>query len=273
MPRTAGRGGLGFGAKSWDRTSDARAFNAALYRLSYRGDDECSQALGQRGEGSSWRSGKDSNLRCPGSEPGALDRTWRPPNRKQVAREAGFEPANAGIKTQCLGPLDDSPIEMCTGVRLPSSPCQTSFPALYAKGQSRVTPVRLSPLRRPQRDQGASSAGTDLVCGRGGRTRTFECLNQNQVPWPTWRLPYRNCTCTICRATVTRPWGTLASSPTQHSEDLQDFYLLELSHSFQRAAFYGSARSCCCAAGEAVALNGCRCCKGRGSPTTSRLQL
>lgn len=111
MPRTAGRGGLGFGAKSWDRTSDARAFNAALYRLSYRGDDECSQALGQRGESLSWRSGKDSNLRCPGSEPGALDRTWRPPNRKQVAREAGFEPANAGIKTQCLGPLDDSPIE------------------------------------------------------------------------------------------------------------------------------------------------------------------
>lgn len=70
----------------------------------------------------------------------------------------------------------------------------------------------------------------------------------------TWRLPYRKLHLHDCRAAVTRPWGTLASSPTQYSEDLQDFYLLEQSRSVLRPAFYGSARSCCCAGRAGLAL-------------------
>ena len=33
-------------------------------------------------------------------------------------------------------------------------------------------------------------ATTCNVSGRGGRTRTLACRNQNPVPLPTWRLPY-----------------------------------------------------------------------------------
>ena len=33
--------------------------------------------------------------------------------------------------------------------------------------------------------------------GRGGRTRTLACWNQNPVPLPTWRLPYSGPLCSL----------------------------------------------------------------------------